>query len=188
MTDANTAPAAHPTGAIGRPLGSPFANTLPASTPDRAGPAPDAPNPPPAGETLGEEVAKIWVRFKQMAHIPPGETVRPGDIRQIPADHFHTDVHEEVDSPTGTAAPVAPSPTLSAAHLLAQDAHDRLDDLERTVVTSSAFAALRQDFARLEARFNAATRPALSPPPAPPPEPDTPAQDVGSAPPPASGV
>lgn len=41
------------------------------------------------------------VKFKQRATVGPiGKVVSPGDIDEIPDEHFHEDLHEKVEDPT----------------------------------------------------------------------------------------
>lgn len=98
-------------------------------------------------EDAVQEAKHIWVRFRQMAHIPPGRTVYQGDQVQIPEDHFHPDVHEKIEDPAVTAAQTgletptstsAPEPPLSWL----KTHEDRLRRLEDVVFGAAPSAAL----------------------------------------------
>jgi hypothetical protein len=47
-------------------------------------------------DEIGDAVKHVWVKFRTMAHIPPGQTVYPGSVRMIPESHVHPDVHDVI--------------------------------------------------------------------------------------------
>lgn len=85
--------------------------------------------------SVKDEAQMIWARFKQMAHIPPGRTVRPGEVAQIPESHLHPDLHEELDEDDPAIPGNGPKEEVDSPHATAidPDLRDELDWLHRRV-------------------------------------------------------
>lgn len=120
----------------------------------------------PAGvpaPTLKDKVEQVWVRFKQMAHIPPGRTIRAGEVGQIPADHVHPDVHDVLDEDDpaipGNATTDQDEPAPPAEPAAGQSHIDWL----------------HQRLSRIEEELFGSAQPSHAPPPPPAPrqDPDT---------------